>query len=158
MLDYTMKRLDGREQALADYRGKVLMMVNVASECGNTPQYAGLQKLYARFQAQGFEILGFPSNNFGGQEPGTDAEIAQFCSEKYLVSFPMFSKISVKGPDIHPLYAEITSQAEPVGGPVTWNFQKYLVDREGNVVAKFSPDISPEDPKVVSKLEKILGG
>lgn len=157
MLDYTMARLDGMEQSLSDYRGKVLMMVNVASECGNTPQYAGLQRLYSRFQSEGFEVLGFPANNFGGQEPGTDAEIAQFCTDTYLVTFPMFSKISVKGSDIHPLYAEITSLPAPVGGPVTWNFQKYLVDREGNVVAKFSPDVPPEDAKVLAKLKEMLG-
>ena len=118
MLDFTMKRLDGTEQLLTDYRGKVLMMVNVASECGNTPQYADLQKLYAQYQPRGFEVLGFPANNFGAQEPGSDAEIARFCDVNYHVTFPMFSKISVKGNDVHPLYAEITSLPQPVGGPV----------------------------------------
>jgi glutathione peroxidase len=157
MLDYTMKRLDGSEQSLNDYRGKVLMLVNVASYCGNTPQYEGLQDLYERYQSRGFEVLGFPANNFGAQEPGTDAEIARFCETNYAVTFPMFSKISVKGTDMHPLYAELTSQPAPVGGPVTWNFQKYLVDRDGNVVARINPETDPESPSVVTRLEELLG-
>jgi glutathione peroxidase len=157
LLDFTMKRLDGSEQSLTDYRGKVLMIVNVASECGNTAQYADLQKLYAQYQPRGFEVLGFPANNFGAQEPGSDAEIARFCDVNYHVTFPMFSKISVKGNDAHPLYVEITSLPQPVGGPVTWNFQKYLVDRDGNVVAKFSPETEPDDPRVVAKLQELLG-
>jgi glutathione peroxidase len=157
MLDLTMKRLDGSEQSLSDYRGKVLMLVNVASYCGNTPQYEGLQDLYERYRSRGFEVLGFPANNFGAQEPGTDAEIARFCETNYGVTFPMFSKISVKGADMHPLYAELTSQPAPVGGPVTWNFQKYLVDRDGNVVAKISPETDPDSPSVVTKLEELLG-
>jgi glutathione peroxidase len=156
MLDYTMKRLDGSEQSLEDFRGKVLMVVNVASYCGNTPQYRELQQLYTKYHDRGFEVLGFPANNFGAQEPGTDEQIAQFCDQKYGVTFPMFSKISVKGPDMHPLYAEITSQPAPVGGPITWNFQKYLINREGQVVAKFDPDLDPDDPSIVSRLESLL--
>jgi glutathione peroxidase len=156
MLDYTMKRLDGSEEDLSKYRGKVLMLVNVASRCGLTPQYAGLQALYERYQGQGFEILGFPANNFLGQEPGTDEEIAQFCSVNYGVSFPIFSKISVKGDDIHPLYQAITSLPEPLGGDVLWNFQKYLVDREGNVVSKIGPQVTPEDPGLVEQIESLL--
>jgi glutathione peroxidase len=157
VLDFTMKRIDGTEQALADYQGKVLLLVNVASECGYTPQYEGLQALYTRFQSKGFEVLGFPANNFGAQEPGTDEQIAVFCRASYGVSFPMFSKISVKGGDMHPLYQEITSAPPPVGGDVTWNFQKYLVDREGNVVEKFMPGTEPDDPKLVSRIEQLLG-
>ncbi|MEA2639598.1 MAG: glutathione peroxidase [Chloroflexota bacterium] len=157
MLEFTMKRLDGREESLTDYRGKVLMLVNVASYCGNTPQYEGLQELYAQYNSQGFEVLGFPANNFGAQEPGSDVEIARFCDSNYGVTFPMFSKISVKGPDMHPLYTEITSTPPPVGGPVTWNFQKYLVDRSGKVVAKFSPETEPDDPRVVAKIVELLG-
>jgi glutathione peroxidase len=156
MLDYTMKRLDGTEQDLSAYRGKVLMLVNVASRCGLTPQYAGLQSLYEKYQGQGFEILGFPANNFMGQEPGTDEEIAEFCSMSYGVTFPVFSKISVKGDDIHPLYGELTGMPEPIGGDVMWNFQKYLVDREGNVVEKIGPMTTPEDPVVASKIEALL--
>ena len=156
MLEFTMKRLDGNEQSLEDFRGKVLLMVNVASYCGNTPQYRELQGLYTKYQAKGFEVLGFPANNFGAQEPGTDAEIAQFCERNYGVTFPMFSKISVKGGDIHPLYAALTSEPQPVGGPVTWNFQKYLVDRQGNVAAKFSPEMDPDDPRIVAKIEELI--
>ena len=156
MLDYTMKRLDGTEEDLSAYRGKVLMLVNVASRCGLTPQYAGLQSLYEKYQGQGFEILGFPANNFMGQEPGTDEEIAEFCSVNYGVTFPVFSKISVKGDDIHPLYRELTTMPEPIGGDVMWNFQKYLVDREGNVVEKIGPMTTPDDPAVGSKIEALL--
>ena len=156
MLDYTMKRLDGSQQALEDYRGKVLMLVNVASECGYTPQYSGLQKLYQQYQSRGLEILGFPANNFGAQEPGTDEQIANFCQSRYGVTFPMFSKISVKGSNIHPLYQEITSQPSPIGGDVTWNFEKFLVDREGNLVARFDPGTEPNDPRLVKKIEELL--
>ena len=156
MLDYTMRRLDGQEQDLNDYRGKVLLLVNVASECGLTPQYSGLQALYSKYRDQGFEILGFPANNFGAQEPGTDAQIAQFCEKNYGVSFPMFSKISVKGADKHPLYAELTSMPAPIGGEVEWNFQKYLVNRKGEVVERFAPPTTPSDPALVSKIEQVL--
>ncbi len=156
MLDYTMTRLDGSEEELAGYKGKVLMLVNVASRCGLTPQYAGLQALYEKYQVQGFEILGFPANNFMGQEPGTDDQIAEFCSMNYGVTFPIFSKISVKGEDMHPLYQEITAMPEPVGGDVLWNFQKYLVNREGEVVAKIGPQTVPEDAAVTEQIEALL--
>ena len=157
VLQYTLERLGGGEQSLDGYRGKVLLLVNVASDCGNTPQYKTLQEMYQRYQSKGFEVLGFPANNFGAQEPGTDKEIAAFCEVEYGVTFPMFSKISVKGKDIHPLYAEMTSQPKPLGGDVTWNFQKYLADRQGNVVAKFSASSSPDDGALVAKLEELLG-
>ena len=157
VLHYTMKRLGGGEQSLDDYRGKVLLLVNVASHCGNTLQYRALQDLYQRYQSKGFEVLGFPANNFGAQEPGTDKEIGVFCETEYGVTFPMFSKISVKGKDIHPLYAEMVSEPKPLGGDVTWNFQKYLADRQGNVVAKFSASSSPDDGVLIAKLEELLG-
>jgi glutathione peroxidase len=157
MLNRKMERLDGSVQDLSDYLGKVVLMVNVASRCGLTPQYEGLQALYVKYKDQGFEILGFPANNFAGQEPGTNEEIAQFCDTRYGVTFPLFSKISVKGEDIHPLYAELTSEPEPVGGDVPWNFQKYLVDRNGVVVSKFGPRTTPQDPEVVAKVEELLG-
>lgn len=156
MLHYTMKRLDGSEQNLADYQGKVALLVNVASKCGLTPQYAGLEALYARYRERGFVVLGFPANDFGAQEPGSDAEIAQFCRANYNVDFPMFSKISVKGESMHPLYRTLTSQPEPIGGEVQWNFQKYLVDRSGQVVAKFAPAVKPDDPALVARLEELL--
>jgi glutathione peroxidase len=132
------------------------MVVNVASRCGLTPQYKGLQALYDEYRDRGFEILGFPANNFMGQEPGTNEEIAEFCELNYGVSFPLFSKISVKGDDMDPLYEEITSQPEPIGGDILWNFQKYLVDREGNVVKKIGPQTTPEDPDVIGAIEALL--
>lgn len=157
MLDYTMERLDGKPENLQDYKGNVLLMVNVASRCGLTPQYKGLQALYERYQGKGLEILGFPANNFMGQEPGTNEEIATFCEMNYGVTFPLFSKISVKGDDMHPLYNELTSMPDPIGGEVLWNFQKYLVNRNGEVVAKFGPRTEPEDAELVGKIEELLG-
>jgi glutathione peroxidase len=157
VLEYTMTRLDGSDEDLASHRGNVLLMVNVASRCGLTPQYTALEALHEKYNPQGFEVLGFPANNFMGQEPGTDEEIAEFCSSTYGVTFPMFSKISVKGDDIHPLYAELTSMPEPIGGDVAWNFQKYLVDREGNVVRMCGPRTTPDDPEVVEAVEELLG-
>ena len=154
--EFKMKRLDGSEQSFADYRGKVLMFVNVASFCGNTPQYTGLEEIYKRYHAKGLEILGFPANNFGAQEPGTDKEIAEFCGTNYGVTFPLFSKISVKGRNIHPIYTVLTSSPKPIGGDVTWNFQKFLVDRQGNVTAKFNPSTSPGDKSLVSEIEELL--
>jgi glutathione peroxidase len=156
VLDYQMKRLDGTSQDLADYRGQVLLLVNVASKCGLTPQYDGLEKLYDRYRDRGFSVLGFPANDFAGQEPGSDAQIADFCRGTYGVRFPMFSKISVKGEAQHPLYREITGLPAPLGGDVQWNFQKYLVNRRGEVVAKFDPRTAPDDPALVGKLEALL--
>ena len=156
MLDYKMKRLDGSEQSLRDYQGQVLLLVNVASKCGLTPQYDGLEKLYAKYKGKGFAVLGFPANDFMGQEPGTDAQIADFCRSTYGVDFPMFSKITVKGEDKHPLYQELTGMPAPIGGEVAWNFQKYLVDRKGSVVAKFDPRTAPDDPALVAQIEELL--
>jgi glutathione peroxidase len=156
VLDFRMRRLAGPEQDLAEYRGDVVLIVNVASRCGLTPQYEGLQKLYETHRERGFVILGFPSNDFRGQEPGTDAEIRAFCEKNYGVSFPMFSKIRVRGEDKHPLYARLTAQPEPVGGEVAWNFQKYLVDRSGRVVARFEPRTDPQDPDLLAHLESLL--
>ena len=156
MIDLTMKRLDGSEQALSDYQGKVLLLVNVASKCGLTPQYEALETLHETYGERGFSVIGFPANDFRGQEPGTDAEIAEFCSATYGVQFPMFSKIAVTGEEKHPLYQYLTTLPEPVGGDVTWNFQKYLVDREGNVVKMFSPKTTPDDPSVVESIEALL--
>jgi glutathione peroxidase len=156
ILDLKLNRIDGKPQALADYRGKVLLLVNVASKCGLTPQYEGLEALQQRHAEQGFAVLGFPANDFAGQEPGTNDQIASFCRSNYGVSFPMFEKISVVGDDMHPLYARITGAPAPVGGPVEWNFQKYLVNRRGEVVAKFSPRVKPEDPALQGQLELLL--
>jgi glutathione peroxidase len=156
MFDLTMKRLDGSEQALADYQGKVLLLVNVASKCGFTPQYEALETLHETYGQRGFSVIGFPANDFKGQEPGTDEEIAEFCSATYGVQFPMFSKIEVTGEQKHPLYQYLTTQPEPVGGEVAWNFQKYLVDRDGNVVKMFGPRVTPDHPSVVESIEALL--
>lgn len=175
LYDIPVKRIGGEPASLADYRGKVLLVVNVASKCGLTPQYEGLEKLYEEKRGQGLEVLGFPANNFKEQEPGSDAEIQQFCSLKYNVQFPMFSKISVNGADEHPLYAAL-KKAQPVTAgdagfrdklkgygiepssppDVLWNFEKFLVNRTGEVVARFSPDIPANDPRIVQAIDAEL--
>lgn len=157
VLDRTMTTLAGDEQPLNEYLGEVVLIVNTASQCGLTPQYDGLESLYGTRKDQGFVILGFPANNFGNQEPGSDEEIAEFCELNFGVTFPMFSKISVKGDDIHPLYEQLTSMPEPIGGEVQWNFQKYVVDRSGEVVAKFGPRTAPEDPELLKLIDSLLG-
>jgi glutathione peroxidase len=170
--DIPLARIDGAQARLAEFRGKVLLMVNVASKCGLTPQYAGLESLYQDKRAAGLEVLGFPANNFGGQEPGSEAEIQQFCSTTYDVHFPMFQKISVVGAHQHPLYAQLTAaQPRAVGeGPmrdrlqgygieaanptdVLWNFEKFLVSRKGEVVARFAPDVTADDPRLLAALD-----
>jgi len=156
VLDRSMKRLDGSVQDLADYKGQVVLMVNVASKCGLTPQYEGLEALYEKYKDRGFVVLGFPANDFASQEPGSDAQIGDFCRSTYGVKFPMFSKISVKGSAMDPLYQELTRLPAPLGGEVKWNFQKYLLDRSGKPVAKFEPRTTPEDPALVGKIEELL--
>ncbi len=156
--DFSMKTIDGKMVPLSTYRGKVLLIVNVASRCGFTPQYKDLEALYRKYESQGFTILGFPANNFREQEPGTDAEIKQFCTTTYGVTFPMFSKISVKGDDEHPLYRYLTSaEANPATtGDVKWNFQKYLVGRDGKVRAMFLSRVTPMSDEVTSAIEAAL--
>ena len=153
--DFTMDDIDGKPVNLGTYKGKVLLLVNTASLCGNTPQYGDLERIYEQYHEQGFEVLAFPANNFGQQEPGTNAEIKGFCLTKYSVSFPLFSKISVKGSDKHPLYQYLTEQS-PFPGEVEWNFQKYLVDRSGQVVGRFHHRTKPMSPEVVNEVEKVL--
>ena len=155
LYSFTMKTIDGKDKPLSDYKGKVLLIVNVASKCGHTPQYEGLEKLYEKYKDRGFMILGFPANNFLRQEPGTNEEIKKFCTLNYGVTFDMFAKISVKGNDQSPLYKYLTEETS-VAGSVKWNFQKYLVDRRGNVVAKFSPGTEPLDKEVTTKIEQLL--
>lgn len=152
---FTVKTIDGKTRSLAEYKGKTLLVVNTASKCGNTPQYKGLEALYDKYRARGFEVLAFPANNFMGQEPGTDAEIAQFCETNYQVSFPLFSKISVKGSDIAPLYVWLTKDSGHPGD-IGWNFAKFLVGPDGKVIARFDPRTKPEDPKLVAALEAAL--
>jgi glutathione peroxidase len=158
VLDFTMKSIDGDDVKLDSYSGKVLMLVNVASKCGYTPQYRGLESVYKKYREQGLVVMGFPANNFFWQEPGTDEEIKTFCTTKYNVTFPMFAKISVKGDKIHPLYKFLTSkQTNPeFGGSVSWNFNKFLIDRAGKVVARFSSKDEPESEKVVQAIEQAL--
>lgn len=156
VLGYEIEMIDGTKKSLEDFRGNVVMMVNVASECGLTPQYEGLEALYKAHKKDGLVIIGFPANEFGGQEPGTNEEIAQFCSTKFDVSFPMAAKIVVKGKEIHPLYKQLTAQPEPVGGEIEWNFDKFLVNREGEVVARFKPRTTPEDAELVKAVSGLL--
>ena len=153
-LNFTMKSITGEDVALAKYQGKVVLIVNVASKCGNTPQYADLQKIYTQYKDQGFVILGFPANNFGKQEPGNETQIKEFCSLKYNVTFPLFSKINVKGPDIAPLYQYLTTQetAPQPKGNITWNFEKFLISREGKIVARYSPKTKPTDEALTKTL------
>ena len=153
--DFTMDDIDGKPVNLGQYRGKVLLVVNTASLCGNTPQYSDLEKMYETFQEKGLEILAFPANNFGQQEPGTNQEIKNFCFTKYSLTFPLFSKISVKGEDKHPLYRYLTEQS-PFPGEVEWNFQKYLIDRSGNVVARYHHRTKPLSDEIVRGVETAL--
>ena len=176
-LDVPLHRIDGTPATLADFKGRVLLIVNVASKCGLTPQYEGLEKLYEERREDGLEVLGFPANNFGGQEPGTHEEIVEFCTSNFGVQFPMFGKISVKGEDQHPLYAALID-AQPTAADkpgsdfkeklagygitpdnetdVLWNFEKFLISRSGEVVGRFSPDVTPEDDLLKDALERVL--
>jgi glutathione peroxidase len=174
--DVTLNRIDGSTTTLGAFHGKVLLIVNVASKCGLTPQYEGLERLYEAKRRLGLEILGFPCNDFAGQEPGTEAEIASFCSMNYQVQFPLFSKIAVKGANQHPLYRSLTTaKPDAVGegsmrerlkgygidtgapGDVLWNFEKFLVDRTLRVVGRFAPDVAPDDPRLGSAVDQELG-
>lgn len=156
--DYTLNSIDGKPTPLSQFKGKVVMLVNVASRCGFTPQYEGLEALYKKYADQGFVIVGIPANNFGGQEPGTNAEIKTFCKSKYSVTFPMLAKVSVKGADQTPLYQFLTGeQTDPrFAGDIKWNFTKFLVNKEGKIVDRFEPKVTPEDPQVISAVEKQL--
>lgn len=157
-LNFKMKSLDGKDVDLSKYKGKVVLIVNVASQCGNTPQYKGLEDLHEKFAGEGLAVLGFPANEFGKQEPGSDEEIAEFCDKNYGVKFDMFSKVVVKGEGQCPLYKHLTSkQTDPkFGGDVTWNFEKFLIGRDGQVAARFSPKTKPESKEVVSAIEREL--
>jgi glutathione peroxidase len=154
--DFTLDTIDGSPRSLDDFRGKVLLLVNTASECGYTPQYEGLQRLQATHEKRGFSVIAFPSNDFGGQEPGSNQEIKQFCSTKFGVTFPLFAKITVKGPSKHPLYAML-SQTAPAGD-VKWNFAKFLVGRDGRVLARYDSDVTPSAPVLLQAIDKALGG
>jgi glutathione peroxidase len=157
-LDYKATSIDGKEVDLSKYKGKVALIVNVASQCGNTPQYAGLEKIYKKYKDDGLVVMGFPANEFGKQEPGSNDEIAQFCKDNYSVDFPMFSKIVVKGEGIAPIYKHLTSkETNPQhAGDITWNFEKFLIGRNGQVVARFKPKTGPESEEVVKAIEAEL--
>jgi len=175
--EFSAQRITGEKVSLGNFEGKVLLIVNVASECGLTPQYEGLEKIYEEFKDQGFEILGFPANEFGAQEPGTNEEIQEFCQTRFGVKFPMFEKIVVKGKGQHPLYHFLTEQRpsaqmnpgssfeeklakhgikKETAKDITWNFEKFLIDRKGEVVERFAPDVKPEDPLVTTAIRQLL--
>src|ERR1700746_265166 len=156
--EFTLDAINGTPAPLANFKGKVLLVVNVASQCGYTYQYEALQALYAKYKDQGFVIAGFPANNFGGQEPGSNAEIGAFCKSKFGVTFPMYSKISVAGKDKAPLYQFLTDNAAnpKTGGEIQWNFTKFLVDRDGKVIARFEPAVEPMSPQVESAITAAL--
>jgi glutathione peroxidase len=157
--DFNMKTIDGQPATLGAYSGKVVLLVNVASKCGFTPQYAGLEAVYEKYKDRGLVIVGFPANNFMQQEPGTDEEIKKFCSNKYNVTFPMMSKVSVKGDDQTPLYGFLTGKStDPqFAGDIKWNFTKFLFDRNGKPVARFEPNVTPDSPQVTAAIESALG-
>nr|WP_246109928.1 glutathione peroxidase [Roseimaritima multifibrata] len=157
-LDFKAQTIEGKEVDLEDYEGKVVVIVNVASRCGATPQYADLQAMYAKYKDKGLVVLGFPCNQFGKQEPGSNADILEFCTSTYDVDFPMFSKIDVKGDEAHPLYKKLSAQdAKPAGaGPVGWNFEKFVIDRNGKLVARFKTRTKPTDETFVATIEKEL--
>lgn len=178
LFEIPVKKLDGTETTLREYQGKTLLVVNVASKCGLTPQYEGLENIYEKYRDRGFAVLGFPANNFMAQEPGTNEEIKEFCSNTYNIQFPLFSKISVKGDDKHELYEELTSakpEADISNGPdfetrlegygekrsdpsdILWNFEKFLISKDGNVVTRIAPDVKPEDDRVIERIEAELG-
>jgi glutathione peroxidase len=153
-----LKDIDGKSTSLKDYEGKVLLIVNVASKCGYTPQYTGLEALQQKFKDKGFTVLGFPCNQFGAQEPGTAEEIKQFCSSKYQVTFPLFEKIEVNGPGRHPLYLMLAGKESPVAGDIKWNFTKFLIGRDGKVLKRFEPGVKPDSAQMVQAIEGALAG
>jgi glutathione peroxidase len=154
--DITVLDMNGKEVKLSSYNGKVLLIVNVASECGNTPQYAGLEDIYKEFQPQGFEILAFPCNDFGKQEPGTNEEIKTFCTTNYGVTFPLFDKVKILGPDKSPLYALLTDNSVTGKGDVKWNFEKFLISKDGKIVERFRNKVQPTSDEVISAIEEQL--
>ena len=156
--DFTLNSIDGQPTPLGSFKGKVVLLVNVASRCGYTPQYTALESIYERYKDRGFVIVGIPANNFGSQEPGTNSEIKTFCKTKYSVTFPMMSKVSVKGDDMTPLYQFLTDKAAnpQTGGEIQWNFTKFLIGPDGRVITRFEPAVTPDSPEVTGAIEKAL--
>lgn len=151
-----LKDIDGKETSLKAYQGKVLLIVNVASKCGYTPQYKGLEALQEKYKGKGFTVLGFPCNQFGGQEPGSNAEIKEFCSSTYNVTFPMFDKLEVNGPNRHPLYVALAGKESPFPGDIKWNFGKFLIGRDGKIIKRFESKTTPESPEMKQAIEAAL--
>jgi glutathione peroxidase len=156
LYEIPVKDIDGHAATLAPFQGRVLLIVNVASECGYTPQYAGLQTAFEKYQSKGLTVLGFPCNQFGGQEPGTNAEIKKFCSTNFHVTFPLFDKIDVNGAKRHPLYAALAGQGSPFPGDIGWNFTKFLIGRDGRIVMRFDSGVEPDSPVVIKAIESAL--
>jgi glutathione peroxidase len=152
----TVKDIDGKQTTLDAYKGKVLLIVNVASRCGFTPQYKELESIYEKYKDRGFVVLGFPCNQFGSQEPGTDAEIKEFCSSKYNVTFPLFDKIEVNGPNRHPLYTSLAGKDSPYPGDIKWNFSKFLISRDGKIIKRYDSKVVPDSPEVTAAIEAAL--
>ena len=151
-----LKDIDGKDTTLKTYAGKALLIVNVASKCGYTRQYSGLEELWKKYQDKGLVVLGFPSNDFGGQEPGTNDEIKQFCSSKFAVTFPLFDKLHTKGAEQHPLYLALTGPTSPVPGPVKWNFGKFLIGRDGKIIARYDSKVEPNSPELATAIDAVL--
>jgi glutathione peroxidase len=156
LYDIALKDINGKDTTLAAYKGKALLIVNVASRCGYTPQYKGLEAIYKKYQDQGFIVLGFPCNQFGGQEPGTDAEIVQFCTSKYDVTFPLFDKIEVNGANRHPLYVALAGLDSPFPGDIKWNFNKFLIGKDGKILKRFDSKVTPESPELTQAIDSAL--
>jgi glutathione peroxidase len=156
LYDIPLKDINGKDTSLKNYKGKAVLIVNVASKCGLTPQYTALEALHKKYKDRGFSVLGFPCNDFNGQEPGTNAEIVQFCTGKYDVTFPLFDKLHVKGPEQHPLYTALTGKAAPFPGDVKWNFGKFLVSKDGTILNRFEPKTTPDAPEVKQAIEAAL--
>jgi glutathione peroxidase len=156
--EIALKDIDGKETSLKPYEGKVVLIVNVASRCGYTPQYKGLEAVYEKYKNKGFAVVGFPCNQFGAQEPGTADEIKQFCSSKYNVTFPLFSKIEVNGPSRHPLYVALAGKDSPFPGDIKWNFSKFLIGRDGKILKRFEPGTTPESPELTAAIDAALEG
>ena len=156
LYDIPLKNIDGQPTSLTAYKGKVLLIVNVASKCGYTPQYAGLEALQEKYKDKGLVVLGFPCNQFGGQEPGTNEEIKQFCSSKYQVTFPLFDKIDVNGPHRHQLYTMLAGEGSPFPGDIKWNFSKFLIGRDGKILKRFESKVKPDSPELVQAVETAL--
>ena len=154
--DIAVKDIDGKDTSLAAYKGKVVLIVNVASKCGFTPQYKNLEAVYQKYKDQGFVVLGFPCNQFGGQEPGTNEEIKQFCTSKYDVTFPLFDKIEVNGANRHPLYEALASETSPFPGNIKWNFTKFLIGKDGKIVNRFDSKVKPDAPEATAAIEAAL--